>query len=32
VEIPDGVDAVAVDARDLVDGWSGQAYPLTLPA
>jgi hypothetical protein len=31
VEIPDGVDQVEIEARDLVNGWSGTTFELTLP-
>ena len=31
VEIPDGVDQVLIEARDLVNGWSGTTFELALP-
>lgn len=32
VEIPGDVDTVSVEARDLVDGWSGQTVEIDLPS
>ena len=31
VDIPDGVDVVRIEARDLVNGWSGTTFELALP-
>lgn len=31
VEIPDGVDVVEIEARDLANGWSGTTFEMQLP-
>lgn len=32
IEIPDGVDVVTIEGRDLVHGWGGTTFDLALPA